>query len=159
MHAFIGRADLTPEIHGDALGVRAELRADTGDIDGATRDLLDARTLVGPTYSRYIHELCLAALNRRLGNREEAVHWLRTALRTCLDGSRVSGGTALSRLVDLIPIDDMIDADAELCQLAIDRSWTVLGLPGEPDRSDIRAVIDAIKRAESQPAPAPECHS
>lgn len=148
---FFLLGDIAPEVESDALGMRADLKEQLEDLEGAKNDLLTARALVGPSYKRYVHELSLGSISQRQQNFEEAVSWFRSALQTCLDGEGISGGTALKRFFAIsgrrIPPND-----EELCARAIRRSWLVLRLPGQPDLTDFSKDIETIKDGESKPA-------
>jgi hypothetical protein len=150
LNPFIDRSGVPAQFKCDALGLRAELRFDAGDYSGARADLLLAHSLASPSYLKYVHELSLASVYRAERNPSEALKWYRSALRTCVDATGVSGGTALKNFVTLvgahISADDMV-----LCRAAIARSCVVLGLPGEAATRDLAAAIARIKEAETRP--------
>jgi hypothetical protein len=139
------------EIRSDALGMKANLKEELGDIQGAKEDLLLARSLIGPSYGRYVHEISLGAIAERQQQSNEALGWYRAALRTCVEGQAISGGTALKKLVGLQGEKEMSAHDQALCIEATRKSWRVLNLPGQPDLADLNLTISRVKEAESKP--------
>jgi hypothetical protein len=150
VEAFLSR-EPRPEVCSDALGFRADLREQLGNPEGAKQDLLTARSLVGPSYGRYVHELSLGAVCEKQQRMSEAVSWYRTALRTCIEGENISGGTALNKLLSLQNQNVLEAEDQELWTQAAEKSWDVLGLPGQPDLTDLKLVVSAIKCGEASP--------
>ena len=114
----------------------------------AKDDLLAARSLTGPNYERYVHELSLGSLFESQNLNEEAHAWYRTALNTCLLDNGTSGGTALKRLLQLCPATDLPLDDIALCSRVIEHSWRVLRLAGMPDLSDLEAAASIILHAQ-----------
>src|SRR6266568_3751666 len=94
VQAFLSH-EAGPEVRSDALGLRADLKERLGDLESAKADLQTARALIGPSYMRYVHEICLGAISRKQAQIDEAASWYRIALQTCMLGERISGGSAL----------------------------------------------------------------
>jgi tetratricopeptide (TPR) repeat protein len=149
LNRLIDRAGVSDESRSGALGLRADLRFDAGDLSRARSDLLLAHGLVPPGYLRYVHELSLGSIWRAEGNPSEALKWYRSALQTCLDASGVSGGTALKNLLALVG-DEIGSEDMALCRAAIARSWAILGLSGEAAKYDLTSAIAKIKEGEAR---------
>jgi hypothetical protein len=139
------------DLRSDALGFRADIQERLGDFEAAQEDLLTARSLVGATYARYVHELSLGGICRKQNRVAEAASWFRTALHTCLEGEGISGGTALKELFALYSQEALPTEDQSLCAEVARGSWHLLGLPGQPDLSNLPGVILAIKEGEAQP--------
>lgn len=144
-------SEVSPEIRSDALGFRAHLKEELGDLEGASEDLRAARSLVGPGYARYVHELSLAHLRQKQGLLDDAQAWYRIALRTCVDGEHTSGGSALTGFLGLQNNKPLTSEDRQLCAQAAQRSWMILALPGEPDLTDLAAAASHIKDGEGSP--------
>jgi len=142
--------ELPPEIRSSALGYRSMLKEKLGDYATARSDLLIARSLVGPTYGRYVDELWLASLCEKENSIDEAMAWYLTALQTCLDGEGFSCGAVLKGVLSLYERKSLAVADRELCAAAAAHSWTVLGLPGQADTTDLVSVVSAIRDRESR---------
>lgn len=121
-----------PDLRSEVLGFRADLKEMLGRVEAAKADFLTARSLVGATYGRYVHELSLASICRKLNQAEEAESWYRTALHTCLEGN-ISGGTALKEFLLLKCERTLSTDDRMLCSEVAERSWKTLGLAGRPD--------------------------
>ena len=138
-----------PELRSDALGFRADLKQELGQLDSAKDDLLQARALVGPSYGRYVSELCLGRVCEAQQRVDEAASWYRTALRTCAAGRGISGGTALSGFLELQYQESLTREDQTLVTDAALASWGVLDLPGKPDTTNWVSVVSAIKSAEA----------
>jgi hypothetical protein len=147
--SFLATGERTPEIRSAALGMKAELQEDAGQLENAKQTLLVARDLVEPGLSKYVHEFCLAGVCRKQGQIEEAISWYRTALRTSIEGSGVSSGSALKAFLDVLrePRTLAVD-DHDLCVQAIQRSWRILHLAGEPDATDLLRNVSTIRERE-----------
>ena len=140
-----------PDLRSDVLGFRADLEERLGRVETAKADLLAARSLVAATYIRYVHELSLGSICRRQNQVDEAESWYRTALRTCLEGKNISGGTALKEFLLLNREGTLSTEDQSLWSQVAERSWEMLGLAGRPDLSDLPRVVSAIKEGEARP--------
>jgi len=151
VNSFLAGGEETPEIRSGAMGMKAELEEDLGQLENARQTLLVARDLVGPGFGRYVHEFCLAGVFRRLGQIEEAVSWYRTALKTSLEGGGVSSGSALNAFLDLTGGPRTLTAgDHDLCVQAVQRSWRILHLVGEPDVTDLLTAVSTIREREAR---------
>lgn len=144
-------SDASPELRSDALGFKADLHEQMGELQKATRELLEAHSLIGPTYVRYVHELRLGDLYRKQAKSEEATMWYMRALTTCEEGDGLSGGSALNAVVSIRGVPTRRDPDYSLCVNVVTKCWRVLGIPGEPDFTNFRSLVDKIRDAESNP--------
>jgi hypothetical protein len=142
---------VTARVRSDALGFRALIKQKQGHLASAERDLHEARSLVGPSYLKYVHELGLAAIHKERGQANAAVSFYRDALRTCVAGKGISCGTALAGLLELKPEALLSDEDKRLCLEAVKRAWSLLRLPGDPDRLHLGEAASSIKSAEARP--------
>jgi len=140
----------TPEVRSSALGMKAELEEQLGNLEGARQDLLAARELVRAGFGRYVHELCLAEIYHKQGQATEAMRWCRMALNTGIE-AKISVGGALKKLLELQGIDNLTEEDRTLCFAATERSWQALQLPGTPDVTDLAKAVSAIMSAEAKP--------
>ena len=152
LDGFLSR-EMDPEVRSAALGFRAHIYERDGKIEEAQNDLLTARSLSGPNYQRYVHELGLASLFERQGLSEEAHSWYRAALNTCLLDNETSGGSALKGLLRLRPARNLPEEDTSLCREVIKHSWRVLRLPGASDLSDLEGSASIIIEAQGKPLP------
>jgi len=118
-----------PEFRSEALGFKAQIKEQLGDVDSAKEALLVARSPVGPCYTRYVHELSLADISRRQQRPDEAISWYRAALQTCIEGQGISGGTALKGFLSVLGEKRLTPREHSLCAQVAKRSWQVLGLP------------------------------
>jgi hypothetical protein len=143
--------EINPEIRSDALGFRAHLKEELGDLGSASEDLRAARSLVAPGYARYVHELSLAHVCEKRKLLDDAQAWYRTALQTCVEGDRVSCGNALTGFLRLQGDKHFTPEDIQLCTQAAQRSWQILALPEQPDLTDLAAVAARIKDGETSP--------
>lgn len=140
-----------PEVRSDAVAFRANVRKEMGDSEAAKMDYLEARSLVPPSYTRYVDELCLGQICRDQGNIDEAANWYRKALDTCLRAKDVSGGTALQKFLEIYRVGSLTAGDRELCLKVVDLSWQVLGLPARPDHENLNRAVSVIKSGEANP--------
>ena len=150
IEAFLSR-ETRAELRSEALSLRADLKEQLGDLEAAKEDLLTARSLVGRSYMRYVQELSLGRLYRMQQRLNEAVSWYRVALHTCIEGEGISGGTALKEFLTLRGQEALTVEDQALTAQVAERSWRVLGLPGQPDLTSLPRVISAIKDGEANP--------
>lgn len=150
VEAFLSR-ERNPELRSDALGLRAQFKERAGDLQGAKEDLSTALSLIGPTYLRYVHELCLGSICEEQQQIEEALSWYRNALETSLECSDVSGGSALQSYLRLRGQNNLNPQEKGLCRQVIAHSWKLLRLPGKPNLTNLAIAADAIKAGEAQP--------
>jgi hypothetical protein len=139
-----------PEVRSSAIGMRAYLEEELGDLEGAKQDLLAARLLVAPGFGRYVHEVCLAGIYLKQAYMDESLLWYRIALNTCLEAN-MSGGAALKKLLEVKGVVNFTEEDRKLFFSASAVSWRVLGLPGDPNFTDLEKVALAIADAEANP--------
>ena len=142
-------AQITPEIRSSALGMKAELEEELGQLENAKQTLLSARGLVGPGFGKYVHEFCLAGIFRKQGEIEKAISWYRTALKTSVESDGVSSGSALNAFLTLNG-ETLTAKDYELCVQAVQRSWRILGLIGEPEITDLAKAVSKIREREAR---------
>ncbi|HEY6250924.1 MAG TPA: hypothetical protein VI685_13270, partial [Candidatus Angelobacter sp.] len=103
-------SETIPEVRSSALGMKADIQSDLGDLEAARESLLVARGLLGPSFGKYVHELSLAETYRKEKRLTEAVAWYRNALQTCVD-AKISAGGALKKFLDLQDIRHLREED------------------------------------------------
>ena len=150
LEVFLSR-DLPPRVLQEVLAFRAHLREELGDLQAAKEDLLAAHALCKPGYSQYVNELVLGSLCEKLTLPDEALAWYRSALKTCLQVSDVSGGSALASYLRLRGQDNLDEDEKNLCARAVQRSWTVLGIEGEPDFRSLSNLAHVLIEAQGRP--------
>jgi len=136
------------ELRSRILSEKAGLKSDLGDLSGAKKDWLLARSLIGPSFTRYVQEISLADLCVKTENTSEALSWYRAAFQTCLE-SDCSGGGALARFLRLAG-ESLSDQDQRLCSAVVSHSWKLLKLPGNPNNADLHNMARILTEAESK---------
>jgi len=58
-------------------------------------------------------------------------------------------GAALRRLAALVNADDLTEVERELYGRIATQSWRLLGIPGEPDLSDMKKLGERLLDAEA----------
>lgn len=136
----------------EALSFRANLKEQCGQYEEALTDLLTALSLTeAGSYEQYTLELGLGSVQEKLGMRDKALSWYRKALLTCAKGVGISGGTALRRFVELRGENDITPDEKDLCRKAIEKSWTLFHLQGEPDLSNLKAISEILIHSQGKP--------
>jgi tetratricopeptide (TPR) repeat protein len=135
----------------EALALRSLIYEDLGDLDRARDDLIRALALTAyPSYLRFTLQLSLAVLDEQAGSNMDAIAGYLRSLETALDEGKTSVGTALRRLLALRPVEHLAHAERDLIGRAVQQSWTILGLPGNPDLSDLKKAADVLVEAQSR---------
>lgn len=139
-----------PEARSSALGYRALFREESGNLEGAKRDLLEARAFSRPlSYPRIVNEESLAVVAEKQGLVEEALFWCRTALLTARD-AQMPAGSALRRFLRLRGEGDLNSDERALCLAVAHQSWKKLQLPGEPNVTDLEQTAEELVKGESR---------
>ena len=139
--------DLSVELRCSVLGMRAQLKEDLGDQEGAKADLVDAISLGAADVARYVNESSLAELFRREGNRPDSIKWYRVALSTAMRGG-FPGGGALWKFITLQSEKALSEEDRALCIDVAECSWKLLDLPGKPNLDNLKASACTIIERE-----------
>jgi hypothetical protein len=150
VQTFLG-GEVGHEWRAEALAFRGDIKEEMGDLRGAKLDFSAARSLVGPGYAKYVHEISLAGICRKQQLIDEAISWYRAAMHTAIEVDKISSGSALSGLLKLQSQAELTTEDREICVRAAKQSWRVLGLPGSPDISGLEKVASLICKAETKP--------
>lgn len=145
--AFLQR-EMDTELRSSVLGMRAQLKEDLGDQEGAKADLLSAISIGDASFTRYVNESSLAGIYRLQGNYPDATKWYRAALRTSVDGD-FPGGAVLRNFLALQPEKSLSKEDRALCIEVVQGSWKLLGLEGGPDVTDLAASTSIIVEREA----------
>jgi hypothetical protein len=146
VEAFLSR-QTDSELRSYVLGYGAVLKEVLGDIEGARKSLILARSLIGSSRLMFTHELGLAKLSQQQHLTEEARSWYRCALRTGLEiGDTSCAGELLGFLTS--SLEPLNAEDTSLCMKAALLSWRVLALPGEPDLADLLGVAKELRAEE-----------
>ena len=136
----------------NALQFRSLLSEELGDLAGAREDLLTAIGIaVRPSYLRYTLLLSLGAIDEKLGKVDDAVSGYLCSLSSGLEDGRIAMGTAMSRLLALRSFEELAPADQQLVTRAAGLSWSIVGLPGEPNLADPGKTVAAIVAESSRP--------
>jgi len=144
------RNEMSGEVRGSALGMRAELKQESGNLEGALEDLLAALPLTEDAFSRHVHEFCIAEVYRKRHDNSQVERWYRKSLETCAESGKFSGGAVLHKYLELQPQDRLPSQDLALCSTVALRSWKLLKLPGSPDLDDLSGT--ALKLIETESA-------
>jgi tetratricopeptide (TPR) repeat protein len=133
------------ELHSEVLALRADLKEDIGEYEGAKEDLLDALSLIpGNSYARYTLELSLGGICERLKSGAEATSWYQKALLTSFHAEEVSGGTALMSFLRIRDEAELAEEERALCTQVALKSWKLLQLSGEPDLNNLKQVAERL---------------
>jgi tetratricopeptide (TPR) repeat protein len=136
-----------PTILAAALGFRADLKAEAGELAEALTDYEAAVSIIpAPGYARYSLEVAIGGVHRRLGESPQALAWYRRALETAVHETDRTGATALLGIAELD--DDLEAADQTLCERVARKAWASAGLAGEPNLSSLADVANAIINAK-----------
>jgi len=139
---------LEDEVKSSALGMRAYLKENLGDVEGAKGDLMEAISLAPLSFGKHVNEVCLAELHKKQGNNGQAEHWYRQALITCAESTnRVSGGHVISKFLELRG-QSLNDEDRKLCAVVAERSWRVWNPADQPDLANLDLVAATIMKEE-----------
>ncbi len=142
-----------PELVRQGLTMRGELKGGAGDLKGEKEDYLLAHNSSTPhSFGRYILEsCCLTGACERLGDAKESLAWLFRSLETCMGDPATSCGTALSQILERTGYDEVAEEERCLVIGALEHSWRVLSLEGEPDLDCLESSIDTVVAAETVP--------
>lgn len=144
--------DLSVEVKREALAFRASLFDDLGDAKKAEEDFLAAHDLAClHDLEKYSIEISLAALLKRNKTIDKAEEWYLRALRTASSDPNVSGVGTLNQLMKLRGDSNLKGTERQLAETVIKQSWTLLGLPGEPDLGQPNVSIHRLLEAEKSP--------
>lgn len=140
-----------PSAQAEALAFRAVLREELQDFAGARADVTEGLRLAAePSYLRYTLQLSLASLDERSGDRPAAIAGYLAAITTATREGRISIGTAVSRLLELIAPSDLSSDQRQGLVEAVRASWRVLGLEGEPDAEDLKGTAARLLMEQSR---------
>lgn len=133
----------------EAFSWRASFREDQGDLQNAEKDLREALSLSQDgSYSRYIIELELGTIAKKLKLVDKAIFWFKQALLSSTESrEEIIGGTALKLFLNLKAQNSLNEQELSLCVRVIDHSWRLLNLSGKPDLSNLAKVADILIHA------------
>jgi tetratricopeptide (TPR) repeat protein len=139
----------------EALALRATIREDRDDLDGAESDLLNAADLTTKAdYHRYTLALSLGNLYERRKNPDQALLWYREAIEITIEDPSTSAGTAILGLLR-IRGEQPSSEDLDLCWRAAHQSWKLLRLPGDPYANNLARTAEMLVQAQGRPLPPP----
>lgn len=120
------------------------VKQDQGFLEDSRKSWLDAIPLTNDgTFTLYLLQHNLGDSYRREGLPEKAMSWYRSAIRTCVAGDEFACDQTLTSFLflsgDQIPEDD----EAAVAN-AVEKSWRVLELPGDPDLTDLRKAVTQL---------------
>lgn len=134
----------TPEMKGQILFFRGMIFERTGRFDEAKRDWIEAISYSKEgSFLRYELETSIGAMLETRKVADEALSWYRSAILTCVDGGEFSGHEALAAFKRLCGPKDL-DNDFTLLTAALEKSWRVLQLPGNPSDRDLAGNISKL---------------
>ena len=114
------------------------------DIEAAIRDWMAALASAPEgSHTRHLVEQKLGEAGERVGRREQAMSWYRSAMKTCADGGEFAGGIALKSFL-AVAGSRLSSEDKRLASDVATKSWRILGLSGEPDLADLPRVADLM---------------
>ncbi|HYU33014.1 MAG TPA: hypothetical protein VEW48_12700 [Thermoanaerobaculia bacterium] len=158
LNRFLQEQD-SPELRREILGLRGELMERQGRIREAKEDYLAAHALSTPaTYGRYVLELMLASLHRKVQDSAGARSWFLKALETVVEDSLTSGATAIAGLVEQRGIAELTPRERILCEKALQQAWRLFSLPGEPELGNLHSALKALDDASMRPLPSTGVH-
>lgn len=144
---------LDSEQQSEALSFRANLKEEIGQYEEASKDLLTALSLSQEgSYIQYVLQLSLGSIFEKLCDRDEALSWYQKALLTCTKGTDIAGGAALKKFLELRGENNFTDQEKALCQQVVEKSWTLLRIPGKPDLSNLKEVSEILIHSAGKPS-------
>jgi hypothetical protein len=134
------------------LAFKASLLEDDGRLEDAAHSYIESHSLSpNPTYSRYVVEVSLGELREKMEAPADAASWYVAALQTSLTARDIACGWALRKLVSLRRQSGLSSDEKDVCSLAAQQSWRLLGMAGEPNLGDLLSTPGAIERAQGRP--------
>jgi len=140
----------TGEIRGRALVYRGTIHEEGGNLDQAKADFIEAAGLfVSGSYAKYSAELSVAHVCEEREITDQAIRWYRRALQTCVDSTEPFSAAVAARAF-LRHSSPVSTPDLELLQSVTTKSWRALGLPNEPNLTDLAGTADLMIKRGSE---------
>jgi hypothetical protein len=138
----------------EAFAFQGMILHEKGDSEAAKKCYLTAHSLTdSPDFHRYTLENALGSLCSLLNQDEEALSWHIRAMQTAILDLTTSGASALEGFLDLKGEQPLAAYEVTLCNAVVKQAWSLFNLPGEPDFSDLRGMIEILKEASGRPLP------
>lgn len=132
----------------------SSIREDLGDTKASIYDRLSAWNLCdSASYFRYAQELRLGDLFEKASKPEEAEIWYLKALNTALACEMSGGSSVLSLFLLKGSLGGLTEDQRDLCKKVVDKSWSFLRIPGQPNLDDLEKTARSLVEAESRPLP------
>ncbi|NJL28792.1 MAG: hypothetical protein HC897_13315 [Thermoanaerobaculia bacterium] len=148
VNAFI-QNDLINDVLRNAIGFRGDLWEELGDLEAAKSDFMAAHRLSEQCdFERYTLELSLGGIATRLRLRGDAILWYFRALETAAGDPTISGATALGKFLRVRMAEPFSEIEMRLISKVILQAWTLFGIEGDPDLTDLEAVVEILKREQ-----------
>lgn len=145
MLAPLFEGDVFAEFRRESLNYRSIVLEWLGRFDDALADLRAAHALCeAPSNSRYALELAIATDARRRGDADEELTWNRRALATAAADPTIAGYGAALDVLERAGEAGLSAEDRDHTVATIKQGWTILGLDGEPDLSDLHGALQRM---------------
>jgi|GEM_PF-2209543 len=131
------------EMKGTCLFYRAMIQESRGDWESVRQDCLKGMKYAKPGFLRYQLEQMMGTYYEQQRIPEEAIKWYRRALVTCDEGDQFSGHKSLVSFIRLSG-QELSQTDERLVAKVTSKAWRVLGVPGNPDLSNLPATIGKL---------------
>jgi tetratricopeptide (TPR) repeat protein len=137
--------DGNPEVKAQDCWHAAQIKEQLGDFAGAQQLYVEGLNYRPEgTFGRHDLEQLIAQTCEKLGEREEAIEWYRRSMKTYMAGDDF-GCLALLPYLHCCG-DEILPEDVTMVERLVERSWKVVGLPGQPDLNDLPGAIRAIEQ-------------
>jgi hypothetical protein len=138
--------EVTPDMKAHCLLLRGSIMNDQGLSTDARLDWIDAiQYSRAGSFTRHCLEYEVGKSFENEDSVDNARIYYRSAIQTCAHGDEFAGNKALSAFLTLnggsIPVEDNTIVTA-----AVEKSWRILELPGDPDFTDLADSV--IRLAE-----------
>lgn len=145
---------ISTQTRSEALAFQGMILHDKGDFEAARKYYLEAHSLAdSANFHRYTMENALGSICSLLHQKEESLFWHIRAMQTAILDPTTSGASALKGFLDLKGEQPLTDDEEALCNNVVWQAWALFRLPGEPDLSDRRGVIEILNEASGRPLP------
>lgn len=140
----------TPDMKAEAIWFSGMIKESEGANAGARADWLEAVSLCQENgFIRHNIQLGLAKSYEAEKEFDKAEHWYRMALETSITGEEFSSARLLELYLSFnngrIPA-----VDVESVVKAVQRSWRVLNLPGDPPVNNLPFAVRELEKQTSQ---------
>lgn len=136
--------EITPEMKAHCLLFSGNIKDDQGLSSEARRDWLAAIPYCrAGSFDRHRLEYEIGRSYEKAALRNDALAFYRSAIQTCATGDEFAGNKALSAFLAL-NTGWISSEDEATVAAAIEKSWRVLELPGEPDLKNLPNAVTKL---------------